>query len=144
MAFRPAIISSIDGTPRQSNRVSCYCVPLVFLPSVCSIQHDPRTTIEELTPLIRIRIRPNLEMIWVDFQNLELALVTSNVLRPYSSADISVRDCIRVQLCRERAPVPNYITCETRVGTLRRGSCEEWTRSGVNLCSSIEDKFVNR
>jgi hypothetical protein len=83
-------------------------------------------------------------MIWVNFQDLELGSVASVVLRPYRPAGIGVRDLIRVQLCRERAPVPNHITCETRVGTMRRGSCEEWTRSGVDLCSSVEDEFIDR
>jgi hypothetical protein len=27
---------------------------------------------------------------------------------------------------------------------MRRGSCEEWTRSGVDLCSSVEDEFIDR
>jgi hypothetical protein len=142
MTFSPTPVISLEADP--IDHTVCSVVPPRACPSVCSIQHDPRATIKELTSLVRIRIRSNFETIWVDFQDLEICSVTSSVPRPHRSAVIGVRHRIRVQLRRERAPVPNHITCETRVGTLRRDGREKRCWSGVDLCPGVEDEFVYR
>jgi hypothetical protein len=59
-------------------------------PSACLVQYFPGPTIQELTPRVRIRVRPHLKRVRVCLQYTEIGLVASRVSRPNLPTNVGV------------------------------------------------------